>query len=153
MMRPASPPCDHPLGRGLAAEPGAREVDGDGLLPDLEWGLEERHLAFHAGVVDHYVEATEGVGGLLDQGLHLLRVGDVGSYHQPLASRVFDLLDHLLGRVGMVRVVDDHGGTLPGEGARYRFPYPRGRSRDHGHLVLEPHAGLLVFFLRQHVYE
>ena len=71
----------------------------------------------------------------------------------PLPPDVFDLLDHLLGRVGIVRVIDDHGGTLRGEGERYRFPYPRGRSRDHRHLVLEPHAGLLVFLLRQHVYE
>jgi hypothetical protein len=54
-------------------------------------GLEERHLALHAGVVDHDVEAAEGVGGLLDHGLHLLRVRDVRPDHEALAACPFYL--------------------------------------------------------------
>jgi hypothetical protein len=92
MMRPPVSLGDHPLRGGLAAEPRAREVDGDGLLPHLEGGLEEGHLALHAGVVDHDVEAAEGAYGLLDRGLHLFRIGDVGPDHKAFAAGAFDLL-------------------------------------------------------------
>ena len=56
---------------------GSGEVDLEHLVPVLAGHLQERHVAKDASVVDHDVDATEGVRDRGDRSLHRITIGHV----------------------------------------------------------------------------
>jgi hypothetical protein len=127
---------DHLTGSLLAPEPHPRKVDRDHLLPHLQGRVEKGNLVFDASVVDHDVEATELLDGLLDQVPHTIRLGDVGLYGDSLAPALLYLLDRFLPFFGMAPVVDGYRGPFPSESSRDGPADPEGRARYRGDLIL-----------------
>ena len=111
-------------------------VDGgdqvEGRLVDLQ------HVAVPvgvAGVVDHDVDAAEGVLGRID---HLVDLGadrDVGGDRD---GRLADLAGDALGALG-VEIGDDDLRALFGETLRHAFAEPRRRAGDDGDLAFQTH--------------
>src|SRR5215211_1464816 len=127
---------DHLTGGLLAADPDPREVDGDHLLPDVQWCLEKGELLFYTGVVDHDVEAAELLDGLLDQAPHFLRLGDIGLNRDGLAPDLLYLLDRTFPFFRVTPVVDGHRGSLPPESDGDGPADPQGRACDYSDLIL-----------------
>src|SRR5215218_8336942 len=126
---------DHLTGGLLAADPHPREVDRDDLLPHLKGRLEKGDLLFYASVIDHDVDATELLDGLLDQVFHALGLGDVGLEGDGLASALLYLFDSFFSLLGVAPVVDGHRGPLPRESDRDGPADPQGRACDYRDLI------------------
>ena len=113
----------HVLPRRLGDVEGAAQVDIDDRVEQLGVHVGERLVAQDPGVVDHDVDATEGVdGGLHDRRAALGRRHRVGVGDRLAAGRG-DLVDDQLGGAdvgagaidGAAEVVDDDEGAPRGE--------------------------------------
>ena len=95
------------LGGGLDAPQGALEVDGrDEVHLSLGFALDRRRGAGHGRVVDEHVEMTPFLNGSSHEGLDLGLHGDVGAEDKGLASGLFDVGHHGLGRLTVLPSIE-----------------------------------------------
>ena len=142
MIRPPPPLLDHLLRRRLGAQPRAGEVDGDDLVPAVDREVDERGLVLDAGVIDHDVEPTERLDGLVDQRLHLVGFGDVRLDAEAFAAGLGDLIEGgraLVAGVAVADPVDHHARPLGGHRDGDRLPDTSRRAGHDRHFVLELH--------------
>ena len=98
---------------------GAARVDVVHQVETLHVGLRRRRQADGAGVVDHDVEAAEGLDGFVDGVLDRLLVAHVHQKRQRLAARCFDLRRRRVDRARELGVRlgglgrDDHVRAVP----------------------------------------
>ncbi|MNP40095.1 hypothetical protein D3C76_1337050 [compost metagenome] len=110
-----------------------------------QFHLAEGLVTQDAGVVDQHVDAAEGLEGLLDQGLDLLVVGDVGAVGDGGAAGLADFLDH--GQRGFGRaagavtaaaeIVDHYLGAALGEFQGVDAAQAVAGAGDDGYAVIE----------------
>ena len=134
---------------------GALEVHLDHRVPLRLAHVGEHAVAQDAGVVDEDVEAAEGVDGGLHEALGAVPVADVVGVGDGLAAHGLHLVDHLLGRAGVValavhraaEVVDHDLGAVVGEEERVLAADPPPGARDDRDATLAQlrHAGSSPF--------
>ena len=90
-----------------------------------------------AGIVDHDVDAAEGVHGRTHHLVELGSLRDVGL--TPQIAAVADLAGDALGALG-VQIGDDDPGALLGEAPRHAFAEAGGRAGDDRNLVFQTPA-------------
>ena len=126
----------HDRQRGVRAVEQAEAVDVDHLAPLLGRRAGDGAEQHHAGVVDQPVEAAELLVRLLDEGVRLGLVADVGLDRDRLAAGAVDLLGQ---RVDAVRAAGGQadGGALGHAGQRRRLADPRRGAGDRDHFAFE----------------
>ena len=128
---------DHLLGGDLRAEEGALQVHVHHELVLLLGGVEHRGARLDAGVVDHDVEASEGVDRRIDEHLQVLDLAHVRFDADGLVPQGDDLLLEFVGGVGIGDVVDDHVGPRLGQGQDDGLADPAVAAGDDGGLSLK----------------
>ena len=105
---------DHLLGGELGAKKGTLEVHIENLVVILWAGVKHRGARFQASVVHHDVEPAVARNGLINHGLQLIEMGDIGLSTHGLTTSGLDGADHLVGALGMGAVIDDNFGAALG---------------------------------------
>ena len=131
--------------RRLGDVEGALQVHVEDRVQQVGVHVVERLVAQDAGVVDHDVDAAEGVERRLHDGLAALRRGDRVGVGDRLAARRLDLVDDELGRAGIAagavdgaaEVVDHDQRAAPPELQGVLATEPAAGARDDRHLAVE----------------
>jgi hypothetical protein len=128
---------DHVLQRGAGHEEGAREVDGQDLVPVLVGHLEDRLVGRDAGVVDEDVQAPVVIDDLLHGAPAVLGRADVALMDGDRDLVFGELGLEGLGAFAIAAVARGDGGALGGQAVTDGGADAARAAGDHGDAALE----------------
>ena len=129
-------PAHHVRHGGARAEKGRAQVQAEDEVPVLDGHLPDLAVAAAPDVVDEDVEPAESLGRHLDEPGGAAFFREIPRERHGRASGLGDGGRGAL-ELGAVDVAEGHAGTLPRQEERDLPAEPVGRSRHHGHAILD----------------